>query len=157
VSAACDRLEISRARLRLAMTPPPAMPARAAASSWIDRLTDWPSVRAVIDSVQSWWGHHPLRPVAQVALDASDAVVKPLAQRNPMTLVLVAGVVGAGLFWSRPWRWIFRSALFAGLIPQLASRVVTHLPIESWMTMIGAALSQQRTAVPPRPTGPAST
>lgn len=149
MSEAVDRIEASRARLKLAMSPPPpAADDRAGlhAPSWLHRLTDLPLVAAVIESVTSWWSHHPLRPVVSVANEASSAVVKPLAQRNPLTLVLVAGVVGAALAWTRPWRWIFRSALFAGLVPQLASRVVSNLPIESWMTMAGASLSRQQPA-----------
>ena len=61
-------------------------------------------------------------------------------------LMLVAGVAGAGLAWTRPWRWIFRSALFAGLVPQLVARFASSLPIESWMSMVGASMSQRRPA-----------
>jgi len=155
VSEATDRIEASRARLKLAMSPPPpALESGAGpqAQSWLHRLTDLPLVSAVIESVTSWWSHHPLRPVVSVANEASNAVVKPLADRNPLTLVLVAAVVGAGLAWTRPWRWIFRSALFAGLVPQLASRVVSSLPIESWMTMAGASLSRPQAASRPETT-----
>jgi len=149
MSEALDRIEASRARLRLAMTPPPPNPADDRASrstSWLDKLGAVPLVHAVVDSVSAWWSHHPLRPVTQVAGEASNAMVKPIAQRNPLALVAVAAAVGASLAWSRPWRWIFRSALFAGLVPQLASRVVSNLPIESWMTMVGSALSRSRSA-----------
>ena len=147
MSEARDRIEASRASLRLAMTPPPpALPHESAArsDSWLHKIGALPLIHAVIESVESWWSHHPLRPVADVASEASNAIVKPVAQRNPLALVLVAALVGAGVAWTRPWRWIFRSALFAGLVPQLASRVVSNLPIESWMTMVGSALSASR-------------
>lgn len=147
MSDAMDRIEASRARIRLAMSPPvpppPDVHGEPSSSSWLHRLGDVPLVSAVVESVSAWWSHHPLRPVAQVANDASAAIVRPVAQRNPMTLVLVAAFVGAGLAWSRPWRWIFRSALFAGLVPQLAARVASSLPIESWMSMAGAAMSKR--------------
>ena len=149
MSAAADRVEASRARLMLAMSPPPPTAqdrTTRETQSWVQRLTDLPLLSAVIESVSSWWSHHPLRPVAHIANEASNAVVRPLAQRNPLTLVLVAGVIGAGLAWAGPWRWLFRSALFAGLVPQLASRVVSSLPIESWMTMAGAMRSRQQPA-----------
>ena len=149
MSLAVDRIESSRAQLRLAMTPakPALQQARSGENrSWLHRMGALPLVHAVSESITSWWSHHPLRPVGQVAGEASNAIVKPIAQRNPMALVLVAALVGAGLAWSRPWRWIFRSALFAGLVPQLVSRVVTNLPIESWMAMLGSALSTQRSA-----------
>lgn len=148
-----ERIETSRARLRLAMRPPPPVPARRAThsdDSWLGWLTSLPLVKTVVESVTSWWSHHPMRQVAQIASDASNAIVKPVAERNPLTLVLVAGVLGAGLAWSRPWRWIFRSALFAGLVPQLAYRVVSTLPIDSWVSMGGAWLSRP-TAARPRP------
>lgn len=144
MTAALDRVEASRQRLRLAMSPPP--PAEddspvKAGESWMHRLRDVPAVSAVVESVQAWWAHHPLRPLTQVAGEATNAVVKPLAQGNPLVLILFAAAVGAGLVWSRPWRWLIRSALFAGLVPQLASRVVSKLPIESWMTILGAAFA----------------
>lgn len=147
MSEEMDRIEASRARIRLAMSPPVAPPPNEqggpSAPSWLHRLGEVPLVSAVVDSVSTWWSHHPLRSVAQIANDASAAIARPVAQRNPMTLVLVAAVVGAGLAWSRPWRWIFRSALFAGLVPQLVTRVASSLPIESWMSMAGAAMSQR--------------
>ena len=146
MSAATDRIEASRARLKLAMLPPlraPGQRASAHADSWLHRLTDLPLVAAVIESVTEWWSHHPLRPAALVANEASNAVIAPIAQRNPLTLVLVAAAIGAGLAWTRPWRWVFGSALFAGLVPQFASRVVSSLPIESWMSMVGAAIARQ--------------
>lgn len=146
MSDAMKRLEGSRARLRLAMAPPvvPDVPrlTDSPSDSVFHRVLEFPAVESVIESVSAWWSHHPLRPVAQVANEASAAVVRPLAQRNPFVLVLAAAAVGAVLTWSRPWRWIFRSALFAGLAPQLATRIVSRLPLESWMSMLSAALSR---------------
>lgn len=148
MSEAIDRIELSRARLRLAMTPAPKAPPHAVgrSQSWLHRIGALPLVHSVMESVEHWWSHHPLRPFTQVAGEASNAVVRPVAQRNPLALVAGAAVVGAALAWSRPWRWIFRSALFAGLVPQLATRVVSNLPIESWMTMVGSALYSGRSA-----------
>lgn len=157
MSEALARIEASRERLRLAMLPPPpkaADPGAPRPASLLHRLSALPLVNAVIESVTSWWVHHPLRPVAQIAGEASNAVVRPIAQRNPLLLVLAASVIGAALAWTRPWRFIFRSALFAGLVPQLAARVVSHLPIESWMSMVGASLSQRPPSHPSRPKAP---
>lgn len=149
MSEALARIELSRQRLRLAMLPAPAPlsePKAGHRQSLLDRFSALPLISAVIDSVSSWWASHPLRPVAQVANEASNAVARPVAQRNPLLLVLAAGIVGAGLAWTRPWRWIFRSALFAGFVPQLASRIVSSLPIESWASMVGATMSKPRRA-----------
>jgi hypothetical protein len=147
-SAALERVELSRERLRRAMRPPPT-PARARRPGpldpWLQRLRALPLIGEMMDSVAAWWAHHPLRPISQVAGQASNAVARPLAQRHPLLLVLAAGLLGAGLGWSRPWRWIFRSALFAGLVPQLAARVAANLPIDSWLAMLTTALA----ATPP--------
>lgn len=147
MSEALARLEASRTRLRLAMLPPPPPEPKIAAASGeslLQKLTALPLVNAVIESVSAWWSHHPMRPMAHIANEASNAVVMPIAQRNPWLLVLAAGVFGAVLTWTRPWRWMFRSALFAGLVPQLTARVAASLPIESWMSMVGAAVSHRR-------------
>ncbi len=140
-AAALERVERSRERLRRAMLPPSAAP-RAAPGSSVQRLREWPLVAELLDALAAWWWQHPLRPISQRAGEASNALARPLAQRHPLLLVLVAGLVGAGLAWSRPWRWIFGSALFAGLVPQFAARVVARLPLESWLTMLGAQLAR---------------
>lgn len=162
MSVASDRIEVSRARLRLAMTPV----AKATSKSsrriqpWLQRIGDLPLVNSVVDSVGAWWTHHPLRPVTQVANEASNAVVRPIAQRNPLGLVAGAALIGAAFAWAKPWRWMFRSALFAGLLPQVATRIVSNLPIESWMSMLGSALSSNRSTVNassgPAPDAPAA-
>ena len=140
---ACERIEFSRARLRAAMSPPPAPAAgsESPTSSWVQRLKQLPIVSLVVDSFNAWWAGHPLHAAGEVAAQASSAVIRPVARRHPFTLVLVAGAIGALLAWSRPWRWAFRPALLAGLAPQFVSRVVANLPIESWMTVLGAALA----------------
>ena len=150
--AAIAKVEASRARLRLAMMPaaPPADAARTAPSIRA-RLLKIPIVGGVVDSVQAWWNSHPYRPAAQVASEATHAVINPVARRHPYALVLAAAIFGAGLAWTRPWRWIFRSALFAGLLPQLATRAVTSLPIDSWLKVFGTAMSTPPSAAPPTP------
>ena len=140
---ACERIEFSRARLRAAMSPPPAPAAgsESPTASWVQRLKQLPIVSLVVDSFNAWWAGHPLHATGEVAAQVSSAVIRPVALRHPFTLVLVAGAIGALLAWSRPWRWAFRPALLAGLAPQFVSRVVANLPIESWMTVLGAALT----------------
>jgi hypothetical protein len=130
------RIGLTRERLRLAMLPPQRTHEAKPAASL-------PVIGTIVEAIQSWWFNHPMRPVASVAVEASNAVVQPLAQRNPLALVAGAAALGALFVWSKPWRWLFGPALFAGLVPQVASRVVSNLPIESWMTMLGTALSQR--------------
>ncbi len=155
---ASERINVSRARLRAAMSPPlaPAVGSEAGQPSWMQRFKQLPVISLVLESFDAWWAHHPLHAAAEVVAEASSAVVRPVARRHPFALVLVAGAVGALLVWSRPWRWALRPALLAGLAPQFASRVVANLPIESWMTLLGAALAQPaaRTAPGTTPSDP---
>jgi hypothetical protein len=149
MSDAALRIELTRERLRRAMLPAPIPEEEGIADHappLFDRIKHFPLIGVVLEALDGWWSNHPLRPVAQVAVEASNAVVQPLAKRSPLALVVGAAVVGAALVWSRPWRWLFGSALFAGLVPQVATRVVSNLPIESWMTMLSAALAQQPTS-----------
>jgi hypothetical protein len=148
---AIARIEASRTALRLAMMPTLPAPTHrrpTGEQSWLHKLGALPLVHAVVESVESWWSNHPLRPIGQVAGEASNAIIKPIAQSSPFMLMLVTALIGAGLAWSRPWRWAFRSALFAGLVPQLASRIVSSLPIESWMAMVGSVLATPRATQP---------
>ena len=107
--------------------------------AWLERLKDQPSIALVIDALQSWWSRHPMRAVEHVASEATNAVARPIAQHNPVLLVVAAGVLGIVFAWSRPWRWALKPALFAGLMPQLVSRVVANLPLESWLAAFSSA------------------
>lgn len=146
--SALDRVRASRERLRLAMTPPPrSRPDSAgAANSWIDALTaklrELPVVGAVVESVQAWWAAHPARPATRVAGEAVRAAVQPVARHHPWLLVLASFLGGALLIRARPWTLIFRSAIFAGLLPQLATRALTRMPLDSWLAMLNASLSR---------------
>ena len=147
--SAVERIELSRARLRAAMTPAPVAASTTTAHvnplAWLDRLKDQPVIAILVDTLQSWWLRHPLRAAAHVASETGNAVARPIAQTNPITLVAVAAVAGAVLAWSRPWRWAIKPALFAGLLPQLVSRVVANLPLESWLAVFGSTLSSRPT------------
>jgi hypothetical protein len=156
MSAAIARIELSRERLRLAMDPPPAPAAPRTERPLLDRVLAWPLLHDVLESLRHWWSVHPLRPVGAVAAEAVGAVARPVALRHPWLLVLGAAAVGGALAWGRPWRWLLRSTLFAGLVPQLASRVASSLPIESWMTTVGAMMSTppRRRATTPTPAPP---
>ena len=159
---ASERLAASREQLRLAMLP--TRPARRlrgeaagesrssagaedahrdgfdaediAAPDWRARLMSTPGVALLIDVVETWWARHPMRTAAIVAGEASTALVRPMAQRNPFKLVLVAFVVGAIISKVRPWRWLLRRTLFAGLLPQIALRIATELPVQKWLAKI---------------------
>ena len=89
-------------------------------------LRSLPAAQVMIEAIDLWWDRHPLRATSLVAVEAVKVVLAPLAQRHPLLLVAVAFVAGGLLVRTRPWRWGFRSALFAGLLPQLLATSLAH-------------------------------
>ncbi len=94
----------------------------------------------LVEAVSSWWMQHPLHVASTLVVDTTRAVVQPLARRNPMGLVVGALLVGGLLAWSRPWRWVLKPALFAGLWSQLLSKGIAHVPLESWLAALGTVV-----------------
>ena len=144
VAGAIERLALSRERLRSTMLPSPAKPSAhtfggGSAGSFVaglsERLKDLPGAALVLDAVRTWWAQHPLRTASVVATEASRKFAAPLAERNPLALILGAVVVGAIFSLTKPWRWLLRPALFAGLVPALGARLMRQLPLESWLRM----------------------
>ena len=139
---AAKRLEESRARLRNAMTTSRrqvALSDGAAGPTWLTRLENLPGVRTLVDALKSWWSRHPLRPVVTLAHHTTDAIATPVAQTHPIAMVSAGVVLGALLVAVRPWRWILKRALFAGLVPQL----VASLPIDSLLGRLRVAEPRQ--------------
>ncbi|MEO8155490.1 MAG: hypothetical protein ABI605_20675 [Rhizobacter sp.] len=154
--SAVERLAISRERLRQSLRDASAgrrtnnRPMLGGAPGWLDGLLTLPGARVVFDALRSWWSQHPMRLATLVATDAAKTLVRPLAQRNPLGLVLGALVVGGVLAWVKPWRGIIKPALFAGLLPQIISRAMAQVPVESWMSVL-MTLAQQSTREPSVP------
>jgi len=146
--SAVERLEASRARLRVAMLPPPPRNAasqreghRFIAWDWLDKLAEIPTVAVIVDAVSAWWSRHPLHTVSLVAREAAQTVAAPLAKQNPLGYAVAGLIAGAVFMKLRGWRWLAKPALFAGLMPHVASRVVAHLPIESWLGVLNGMLT----------------
>ncbi len=130
-------------------------PADGSASALLANLKSIPGTGLLIEAVAQWWAQHPLRLATMVAADAAGAVVRPMAQRNPLGLVLGALLVGGALAWSRPWRWLLTPALLAGLVPQVFSRLMALVPPQSWMAVLTSLVQEQRQPAPaPGPVQP---
>jgi hypothetical protein len=137
---ALERLAVSRERMRQSMRAVMPRPKEShlpgELPAWLDKLQSIPGVSLVVDAVRSWWAHHPMRVATLVAADAGKTVIRPFAQRHPIGLVVGALVVGGLIAWARPWRGYLKPALFVGLLPQLASKVMAQIPVESWMAVL---------------------
>lgn len=162
-----DRLAASRLRLRAALMDiahPPPKPSLLDGvgmgqfkEQLLDRVRSLPGAAIVLETLERWWAEHPLRTAGTVAGEASRRIVMPIAQKNPIALLVGAAVVGALFIVSRPWRWLLRPALFVGLIPQLASQAFKRMPLESWMTILAAGAKPRTPASPTtRPVPPAA-
>jgi hypothetical protein len=150
-----DRLALSREQLRRALSddgPPrdasPGDAERGPVAALTDRWKAIPGTGALGDALFAWWERQPLRFAGAIAFDAATAVVRPVARRNPLGLVAAAFVLGGVIAWARPWRWMLRSALFAGLSSELLRTAVTRVPAPSWFKVLTLLARAERTAAP---------
>ena len=154
-STATQRLVESRNFLRQAMQGPPnvrlPLDARKPTPEWLINLKSIPIVTVLVEAVSSWWMQHPLRVASLVAIDTAHALAQPLARRNPVGLALAALALGGLLVWARPWRWILKPAMFAGLWTQLLSKGIAHLPLESWLSAPGSVALKMPSVQPTTP------
>ena len=137
-STALARLALSRDRLRREMLQRSAPKRHAADGSELhpslhERLKSVPVVGVLFEALAGWWSNHPLNAVSAVAVGAARTAIAPMAQRNPLALMVLAVVLGGALVATRPWRWLLKPALFAGLVPQVVSKLMAQVPFESWM------------------------
>jgi hypothetical protein len=115
VAEALARLEISRARLRQEMIPPP--PARLPPGSPLPtrlralwrylrrKAGGWPVAGFAAAALGEWWHHHPWRPAGELLVDEIQVSALPWLRRHPVVTVAAAATLGAALVVSRPWRW----------------------------------------------------
>ena len=80
---------------------------------------------------------------SELAGAAATSVIRPVAQRHPRVLVAAGPAAGAVFAASRPWRWLAKPLLLAGLMQQLMNKVLPHIPAASLAAVMAA---QQRRA-----------
>lgn len=85
----------------------------------------------VREVIGEWWAEHPLHASATLAFKASRTAIVPLVRRHPAAVLSGAAVVGAMIVWARPWRWLLRPALVAGIASQLAARAIARMATAS--------------------------
>ena len=161
-----ERLAASRTRLRAALMqiahPPPkpsildGLGIGDFGNQIFGRLKELPGAALLIETVEHWWAEHPLHTAGVVAAEASRKLLAPIVRKNPSALMLGSVVVGALFAISRPWRWLLRPALFVGLVPQLASRALKRMPIESWLQMFATLTKGPKAGPAPTAAEPAS-
>lgn len=160
-----DRLALSREHLRAALRQASGIGADPAAprpdardSVWRQGLHSLPGGEAVAAVVGAWWAQHPLRIAAEVLVEATQSLLRPVALRHPVALVLGAMVTGGLLAWSRPWRWILTPTLLASLLPQLFAKASAKVASAGWLSVIASlaslAAQQPPARQPPPPTAP---
>ena len=98
-----------------------------------ERGEDQPvSVGGIVrEVIGEWWDEHPLHASATLAFKASRTAIVPLVRRHPAAMLGGAAVVGAVIIWARPWRWLLRPALVAGVASQLAARAIARMATAS--------------------------
>lgn len=153
---ASERLVLSRERLRQSLrhglaSQGAATEQRASGppAPWLQSLNSIPGAKVVIETLSRWWSQPPLRTTGTALADSAKAVLQPLAQRNPVGLVLGAAAVGGLLVWLRPWRWVPKTVLLAGLLPQLVSTAVAYVPSIPWLALLSSLSQRPRKAGEP--------
>jgi hypothetical protein len=118
-----EQLMLSRARIldalqahRMSGAASEANPMAGGDAAWLAQLKAIPGVEIALDLLKRWCAQNPLHAAEAVGVDAIRAVVFPLAQKNPLGLVLGAAFVGGLVAAVRPWRWIPASVIIAALL-----------------------------------------
>lgn len=94
---------------------------------WLKGLSTHPLAALTIDALADRWARHPLHSSLQLAEVAANETIAPLVRRHPALVLGSAAVAGALLVRARPWRWLLRPALLAGIASQVAAQLLGRL------------------------------
>jgi hypothetical protein len=137
------RLAVSRSRLRLelqAWQRGQETPTNSTQQSWLDALRAEPGTRVLLDALHLWWARQSWHQTTATLIASLSQLLRPLAQRNPLMLVLGAAALGGALVLFKPWRWLSLSTIAAGLLPQLLPKLLELLRPLSWVDMLNSWL-----------------
>jgi hypothetical protein len=137
------RLAVSRSRLRLelqAWQRGQETPTNSTQQSWLDALRAEPGTRVLLDALHLWWARQSWYQTTATLVASLSQLLRPLAQRNPLMLVLGAAALGGALVLFKPWRWLSLSTIAAGLLPQLLPKLLELLRPLSWVDMLNSWL-----------------
>jgi hypothetical protein len=138
------RLALSRSQLRLALLQlrTGAGPADEshATPAWWKALRAEPGTRVLLGALATWWTRQPWHQTTALLAEAAKQLLRPVALRNPLTLVLAAATIGGALVLIKPWRWISVAALASGLLPQLIAKVLPTLHPATWVDLLNSWL-----------------
>ena len=165
--SACERLTLSRERLRLALrasTPQSASTSAPSGHSFFQAasgLKDLPGAAIVLETLTRWWATQPMRPTLEAALKTIQASITPLVRRYPIGVAAGAMVLGAVVVVARPWRWLRllgKPALYSGLGEHVLAAAIARAPLQAWMdaVMQMAQTPDQPTTANAAPAGTAS-
>jgi hypothetical protein len=124
---ALARLAQSRTRL-LAALQQDAAPAAGTATPGSGDLAPWSGAAWLLDLLRGAWRQQPWQAAAGAAALAARELMRPLARRHPLLLVLGAALAGVALVQLRPARRLLRPALWAGVMPQVVRAVLARWP-----------------------------
>lgn len=147
------RLALSRSRLSLALHQLQAVHGPAEAphtprSAWWKALRAEPGTRVLLDTLAAWWTRQPWHQTTTLLAESANQLLRPVARRNPIALVLGAAALGAAIVLLKPWRWISAPALATGLLPQLMTRMLSQLQPMSWAQVLNSWLQADDKAGP---------
>jgi hypothetical protein len=79
-------------------------------------LKTQPGAHLLVQTLQQLWAKNPWHVLGKSAVEASNIMLTPLAQRSPVKLVMGAFVVGGVVFLVRPWRLLSKTGVIAALL-----------------------------------------
>jgi hypothetical protein len=126
----------SRERIRRAIRAPSAASGAAGStkdSGLQEKLKSEPATSVALEALRRWWEQYPLQAAAKELTQSLRTVLVPIAQRNPLGLVLAAFVAGGLITLAKPWRWMSLQAIVLGALPQVLSKVVSQVSVATWL------------------------